>query len=88
MRRLPPGGRKDGWATEVLKNYLLTPRPWVSLMVVLVTFAVWLLVKKGFHHFRNNDHYIDNSNGALMLFVMLHKEQHGKHHIIHNFIFF
>lgn len=55
MRRLPPGGRKDGWATEVLKNYLLTPRPWVSLMVVLVTFAVWLLVKKGFHHFRNND---------------------------------
>ena len=39
----------------MLKNYLLTPKPWVSLMVVLVTVAVWQLVKKGFHHFRSND---------------------------------
>ena len=36
---------------EHVKNYLLTPKPWVSLAAVGFCFLVWIFVKRGFEHF-------------------------------------
>ena len=36
---------------EHVKNYLLTPKPWVSLAAIGFCFLVWIFVKRGFEHF-------------------------------------
>ena len=36
---------------EYVKDYLLTPKPWISIVTVVVCFSIWIFAKRGFEHF-------------------------------------
>ena len=39
---------------DKIRDYFLTPKPWVSLAVTAICLIIWILIKRGFRHFEHN----------------------------------